>query len=127
MPSRSGNLSSIDTSTAYDRLISLPPLEDSAVVKIESYRPDRVELVTTSAATGLLVLHDLYYPGWIAEVDGKPVPMQRAALLFRAVAVPAGQHRVAFRFRPFTPPNLGAAVTGSGRRDIAAKANVAPD
>ncbi|MGC2083607.1 MAG: hypothetical protein WA702_09640 [Bradyrhizobium sp.] len=127
MPSRSGNLSSIDTSTADDRLISLPPSEDSAVVKIESYRPDRVELVTTSAAAGLLVLHDLYYPGWIAEVDGRPAPMLRAALLFRSVVVPAGRHRVAFRFRPFTLSNLGAAVTGSGRRDIAAKANVAPD
>jgi hypothetical protein len=116
---RSGDLSTIDASGAYDRSISLPPLDDSAVVKIESYRPDSVELVTTSTADGLLVLHDLYYPGWIAEIDGKPATMQRAALLFRAVVVPAGHHRVAFRFEPFAPSNLAAALTGSGRRATA--------
>jgi hypothetical protein len=112
----SGDPSTIDTSMAYDRLISLPPIEESAVVKIESAGPGRIELVTTSKADGLLVLHDLYYPGWIAEVDGKPVAMLRAALLFRAVVMPAGHHRVVFRFEPFALSNLGAALTGSGRR-----------
>ena len=115
MQNPSGDLSTIDTSNRYDRLISLPALDDSAVVKIESYGPDRVELVTTSAADGLLVLHDLYYPGWIAEVDGKPAVMLRAALLFRGVVVPAGRHRVAFRFEPFTFSNLGAALAASKR------------
>jgi hypothetical protein len=116
MQNPSGGLSTIDTSRAYDRSISLPSLEDSAVVKIESSSPGRVELVTTSTADGLLVLHDLYYPGWIAEVDGKPAALLRAALLFRAVVLPAGRHHVAFRFEPFALSNLAAALTGSGRR-----------
>jgi hypothetical protein len=112
----SGDLSTIDTLATYDRLVSLPPLDDSAIVKIESYAPDSVELVTTSTAAGLLVLHDLYYPGWIAEVDGKEAALLRAGLLFRAVVVPAGHHRVAFRFEPFALSNLSAALTGSGPR-----------
>jgi hypothetical protein len=124
----SGDLSVIDASIAYDRLISLPPLESSAVVEIASSTPGSVELVTTSSAEGLLVLHDLYYPGWIAEIDGRPAPMLRAALLFRAVVVPAGQHRVAFRFRPFALRNLGAALTGSGGRVTSrSTANAAPN
>jgi len=113
---RSSDPSTIDTSNPYDRLISLPSLDASAVVDIVSYGPDSVELVTTSAAESLLVLHDLYYPGWVTEVDGKPTAMLRAALLFRAVVVPAGHHHVAFRFEPFALSNLGAAVTGSRRR-----------
>ncbi|MDB5610103.1 MAG: hypothetical protein JWP25_7003 [Bradyrhizobium sp.] len=116
MQNPSADLSTIDTSMAYDRLISLPSSEDPGVVKIESSSPGSVELVTTSTADSLLVLHDLYYPGWIAEVDGKPAAMLRAALLFRAVVVPAGRHRVAFRFEPFALSNLGAALSGSGRR-----------
>jgi hypothetical protein len=117
MQNPSADLSTIDTQMAYDRLISLPSSGDSGVVKIESSSPDSVELVTTSTADSLLVLHDLYYPGWIAEIDGKGAALLRAALLFRAVAVPAGSHRVAFRFEPFALSNLGAALTGSGRRE----------
>jgi hypothetical protein len=112
----SGDRSTVVTPTTYDGLSSLPPLQDSEVVRIVSFGPASVELVTTSTADGLLVLHDLYYPGWIAEVDGKQAAMLRAGLLFRAVVVPAGHHRVAFRFEPFALSNLGAALTGSGPR-----------
>ncbi len=108
----SGNPSSvaIDGRTADDGSISLPSSEASGVAKIESSRPSRVELITTSTAESLLVLHDLYYPGWIAEVDGKPTPILRAAVLFRAVVVPAGRHQVTFRFDPFALSNLGTAL-----------------
>ena len=79
-------------------------------VKILSSKPDRVELFTTSTTDGLLVLHDSYYPGWIAELDGKSVPVRRADLLFRAIEVPAGNHHVVFRFAPFSLSNLNAAL-----------------
>lgn len=78
-------------------------------VEIESARTDSVELVTTSATNGLLVLHDLYYPGWTAYVDGNSAQIMPVALLFRGVLVPAGTHRVTFRFQPFSLSNLGAA------------------
>jgi hypothetical protein len=59
--------------------------EAPGAVKIESMRPGSVELVTTSTVDSLLVLHDLYYPGWTAEIDGKSALILRAALLFRGV------------------------------------------
>jgi hypothetical protein len=90
-----------------DASVDLSSREETAgAVTIETMTPDNVELVTTATADSLLVLHDLYYPGWVAEVDGKPVPILRAALLFRAVAVPTGSHRVTFRFQPFASSML---------------------
>jgi len=41
-----------------------------------------------------------YYPGWIGEIDGSPTTIYRANVTQRAVVVPAGEHRVSFRFRP---------------------------
>ena len=54
----------------------------------------------------MLALHDTYYPGWIAEIDGVRAPILRADVLFRGVEMPPGQHRVVFRFAPFSFENL---------------------
>jgi hypothetical protein len=103
-----------------DAADSLRPVEASAdrgsevkqrgVAKIEALAPDRVEVVATSAEGGLLVLHDIDYPGWFAELDGKPTPILRADILFRAVQIPPGTHRVRFRFAPFSLADLHAAL-----------------
>lgn len=51
-------------------------------------------------APGALVLADAWYPGWQVTIDGRPAPLLRANYLFRAVLLPAGQHRVQFEYRP---------------------------
>lgn len=107
-PSGDPSSADIDRSTAYDGSSSSSLVEAPGTVKIESSRPGRAQLRTTSSMDSLLVLHDLYYPGWVAEIDGKSAPIQRTGRLFRAVIVPAGSHQVVFRFEPFSPAALWA-------------------
>jgi uncharacterized membrane protein YfhO len=45
-----------------------------------------------------LLLADTYYPGWVAEVDGNPVPIYRANLSVRAIQLPKGRHSVRFSY-----------------------------
>ena len=49
---------------------------------------------------GVLVLNDVWHPWWRATVDGQEQPIMRANVIFRAVAVPPGQHKVSFVFTP---------------------------
>ncbi len=67
--------------------------------QIVSYLPDRVELDCGSAAGGYAVLADENAPGWAAMVDGKPEQVVPADVLFRAVPVPAGRHRIELRYQ----------------------------
>ena len=45
--------------------------ENTARVEIVSFHPEHVVLETESAAPGLLVLAEAWYPGWTATVDGE--------------------------------------------------------
>jgi hypothetical protein len=61
---------------------------------------DRLAIEVRSKEKSVLVLADTDYPGWEATVDGRPVPILRANLAFRAVETPPGNHLVEFHFRP---------------------------
>jgi hypothetical protein len=78
--------------------------------RIAAWRPDRVDIEAESEFGGMLALHDTWYPGWVAEIDGVRAPILRADVLFRGLELPAGRHRVVFRFEPFGLDNLRDAI-----------------
>jgi hypothetical protein len=86
--------------------------------EIVAYAPERVEIVTHSAAPALLVLSDSFYPGWTATVAGAPASIKAVNGLFRGVVVPAGEQRVVFTFAPTRLAHR--AVAGGRRCDLAA-------
>jgi hypothetical protein len=86
-----------------------PPL---LVARLAEDRPERVVAELTSSTPGILVVTDLHYPGWIAEAEGKRLPILRADGWFRAVALPAGTHTVVFRYRPLSVW-IGAAISAA--------------
>ncbi|MFN8534770.1 MAG: oligosaccharide flippase family protein [Dehalococcoidia bacterium] len=69
---------------------------------ITRYEPNRVEILATAETPAMLVLADTYFPGWRATIDDQDVPIYRANGLFRAIELPPGEHRVVFRYSPFT-------------------------
>jgi len=71
--------------------------EEVTVVKYES---QRVELDAVLERPGLVVLADVFYPGWRLTIDGKPAPIYRANRMMRGAAVPAGRHRLVYTYAP---------------------------
>lgn len=76
--------------------------EPIGAAEIFSDRQSQVMVRVRMETQGLLILHDLYHPAWHASIDGRPAPVLRANALFRAVALPAGQHTVTFSFEPLS-------------------------
>jgi hypothetical protein len=96
-----------------------PPGDFLARCVIRERRADRLVVDTDASASGHLVVAEAYQEGWRATLDGKEVPVRPANVLFRAVAVPAGRHRVELRYRPFAV-YWGAALTATGLAGLAA-------
>jgi len=70
------------------------------LARIEHYGAHRVVVAVSVEAPGFLVLSDTFYPGWRATVDGRAAKIYRANVLFRAVALDPGTHRVEFSYHP---------------------------
>ena len=64
--------------------------------------PNEIRVRASVDGGGWLMLADTAYPGWRATVDGQRAKLWTANGLFRAVRLPAGEHRVAFTYRPFS-------------------------
>jgi len=100
-------LSGSDFDPATQLLLDSAPVPSGATndntavtVRITQYDPGRVRVQVAGDQPGYVVLTDIFYPGWIAQVDADTVPILRADCFFRTVAVSAGTHEVAFRYAP---------------------------
>ena len=69
-------------------------------VVLTEYAPNRLVYETESDADGTAVFSEVYYPTWQAFIDGNEVKVGRADYILRALAVPAGRHRIEFVFDP---------------------------
>ncbi len=88
----------------------VPRVQAAAITRYEA-----TEVVVHAAPIrpALLVLTDVYYPGWTATVDGAPAPIIPVNEAFRGVPLAAGEHEVRF---VYAPPSLalGGALGAAG-------------
>ena len=87
--------------------------DSPGTASIVRYTDGDVAIETVATGKRLLVLTDVHYPGWRATVDGAEVPILRANYAFRAIAIPAGQHLVEFRYEPASV-RYGAMLSAAG-------------
>jgi hypothetical protein len=80
--------------------------------QVQEMHPARVVVTAELGCPGLLVLADTDYPGWRASVEGRAAPILAAYGVFRGVVLPAGKHRVEFKYQPVSV-FAGFALTGA--------------
>lgn len=91
---------------------ALPPLLEGALLPendngpeaaaniVAPESPTRITVKIEQTRPGVLVLADMWYPGWYATVDGKRANVFPVDGVFRGVEVGEGTHEVVFRFDP---------------------------
>ncbi|HEY7390620.1 MAG TPA: YfhO family protein [Bryobacteraceae bacterium] len=80
-----------------------PPLETcdgGEQIKLSSHQTDMVQIRASMRCRGMVVLSDVFFPGWRADVDGRAAPIYEVNAAMRGVVVPAGDHTITMRYRP---------------------------
>ena len=88
-----------------DYLSALPSdqiyAEDSSAVVLTDYKPNHITYQARAFRDRLAVFSEIYYPkGWQAYLDGKEVEHICADYILRAMVIPAGDHKIEFKFDP---------------------------
>lgn len=103
---RSGRWPDADPTQAvlldYEPPVASPegPVPVHADVRLSRYENTVVEIEVSTPQPGFVVLNDIWHPWWRVHVDGTEAEILKANVLFRAVQVPAGVHKVRFTFEP---------------------------
>jgi hypothetical protein len=81
-------------------------------VRVDRYEPGAIDLTLQGSppAGSALVVSENFYPGWTAEVDGKPATTSRADFTLIGVELPAGARQVRLRFDS-PPVRTGGLIT----------------
>ena len=75
--------------------------DSTAMIEMTAHKPEHIVYETSSKSDQLALFSEVYYPaGWNAYVDGEPAEYFRANYVLRAMSLPAGNHKVEFKFEP---------------------------
>ena len=87
-------------------------VDSASSIVMKDYKPNKVTYESNSSNDGVAIFSEVYYqPGWKAFIDDKQVDHFRADWILRGLNIPAGTHRVEFRFEPDTYFSLMALVS----------------
>jgi hypothetical protein len=83
-----------------DELPQLPggALSPQSEARIVSYEPAHLLIETNAPTATVLVVSEIFYPGWVATVDGQAARIDIADYLLRGMALPAGRHTIEMRY-----------------------------
>lgn len=70
-------------------------------IALTSYKPNHLIYNSNNSNAGLAVFSEMYYgKGWNAYIDGNKVDHIRVDYVLRGLEIPAGKHKVEFKFEP---------------------------
>jgi len=109
-PRREAILEPLDDGTTHEAPVATAEGSPGEVRAFEDHQ-ERVTMEVTAKRPALLVLGDIWYPGWTVKVDGVTRPIFQTNYLFRGVFIEPGTHRVEFSYWP-THLTLGLWMSG---------------
>jgi len=83
-----------------DDLKNVAAADSTDTIKQTSFDDMDIKYHSHSSSTNVAVFSEIFYKDWNAYIDGTQVPIAKADYVLRAIAVPAGDHTIEFKFEP---------------------------
>ncbi|WP_196890147.1 YfhO family protein [Aureivirga sp. CE67] len=75
--------------------------DSTATISLTNYKANELTYESNTTKPQVAIFSEAYYKnGWNAYVDGQKTPIFRADYVLRGIVVPAGKHKVEFKFEP---------------------------
>lgn len=75
--------------------------DSTATIELVNYDPQHLVYEASTDSPQLAIFSEIYYPnGWNAYINGNPAEYFRANYALRAMALPAGNNKIEFKFEP---------------------------
>jgi hypothetical protein len=89
-----------DHPAALARYVAGGEPQPTETVAVDTMESDRVVLSANLTSPGVVILADVFYPGWELTIDGRDAEILRVNRLMRGALVDIGRHRLAYTYRP---------------------------
>lgn len=101
-------LKELDTKTAavvntmYKDILPATQFETDSLASIalKNHKPNHLVYQSNNTKKGFAVFSEIYYPGWQAYINEKPVDHIQVDYTLRGLPIPAGNHTIEFKFEP---------------------------
>jgi hypothetical protein len=78
-------------------------VDSNATITFDKYHPEQMEYTYASSQESNVVFSEVFYDkGWNAYIDNELVDHYRVNYILRGLRVPAGKHKIVFKFEPKT-------------------------
>lgn len=74
--------------------------DSTSMIKMTSFDNDAISYESQSSGTHFAVFSEIFYKDWDAYIDGKKVPIIKVNYVLRGLVIPAGNHKIEFKFEP---------------------------
>lgn len=79
---------------------NITPADSSATIRMTSFDNDAISYQATAPGNNAAIFSEIFYKDWNAYIDGKPAEIFKADYVLRGLIIPAGSHKIDFKFEP---------------------------
>lgn len=85
----------------YKNLITnITPADSASLIRMTAFDNDAITYQATATGNHVAIFSEIFYKDWNAYIDGKPAEIFKADYVLRGLVVPAGTHKIDFKFEP---------------------------